>query len=472
MEPFEKLYSVDDVARMTLLTTRTIRNYLRSGLLQGNKIGGQWRFSIEDINRLMTRKQQPNPDEILNIQPDSPQGAQKTAPVDSRNNLQSQSRKDPQSAVRKDSQADSKSPMEPDSHWSVPQAMTALLEEAVPLAGNGHNQDKMRVCSVADFTVTASQAETILADLGKPLAVWLKSGQNTFEARYVQDKGLFRSVFLGTPDYVRSSLAILAQVCQQTWAEQRQFDGKATQYALYRPDYPEGLIEFVIRKAGLEPGQSVVADVGAGTGKFAKALLDRRIKVIAIEPNDDMRTCADALFSGNPDWLSIRGTAERSTLADGQVDAIVCADAFHWVEPIAGKAEFLRILKTDGSVFLIWNQPTADNPWLPALNDLNQRLCSSSRNERLWIGKKQQAANLFGSDGYKKKTFTKIFDQTYESFEGGMLSASFTPRPGDAHYEEYLNGLQTLFDQHSQNGFLHTIFESRCYYGRLRGPSR
>ncbi len=50
---FEKLYTVEDIAVMTHLTTRTIRNYLKNGLLKGRKIGGQWRFTADDVKNLM-----------------------------------------------------------------------------------------------------------------------------------------------------------------------------------------------------------------------------------------------------------------------------------------------------------------------------------------------------------------------------------------------------------------------------------
>ena len=52
----EKLYSVEDVAEMTSVTTRTIRNYLRSGILKGTKIGGQWRFRQEDIMNMLNQE--------------------------------------------------------------------------------------------------------------------------------------------------------------------------------------------------------------------------------------------------------------------------------------------------------------------------------------------------------------------------------------------------------------------------------
>jgi excisionase family DNA binding protein len=54
MDEFEKLYTVEDIARMTSFTSRTIRNYLKDGTLQGRKIGGQWRFTMENIKQLFS----------------------------------------------------------------------------------------------------------------------------------------------------------------------------------------------------------------------------------------------------------------------------------------------------------------------------------------------------------------------------------------------------------------------------------
>ncbi len=53
--PLQKLYSVEEIAQMTSVTTRTIRNYLRNGILKGRKIGGQWRFSLEDIETMINQ---------------------------------------------------------------------------------------------------------------------------------------------------------------------------------------------------------------------------------------------------------------------------------------------------------------------------------------------------------------------------------------------------------------------------------
>jgi len=48
----ERLYTVEDVARMTGLTDRTIRTYLKTGKLIGRKIGVQWRFTRLQVETL------------------------------------------------------------------------------------------------------------------------------------------------------------------------------------------------------------------------------------------------------------------------------------------------------------------------------------------------------------------------------------------------------------------------------------
>ena len=49
----ENFYTINEVATMTGLTTRTIRNYLKSGLINGEKVNGIWMFSSEDFNAML-----------------------------------------------------------------------------------------------------------------------------------------------------------------------------------------------------------------------------------------------------------------------------------------------------------------------------------------------------------------------------------------------------------------------------------
>lgn len=44
------MYTINDLAVMTGLTSRTIRNYLNQGLLTGEKVDGVWQFNEEDLS--------------------------------------------------------------------------------------------------------------------------------------------------------------------------------------------------------------------------------------------------------------------------------------------------------------------------------------------------------------------------------------------------------------------------------------
>lgn len=45
------MYTLNELATMTGLTTRTLRTYLKTGLLSGEKTDGVWHFSDEDCER-------------------------------------------------------------------------------------------------------------------------------------------------------------------------------------------------------------------------------------------------------------------------------------------------------------------------------------------------------------------------------------------------------------------------------------
>lgn len=52
MKPLRKeYYTITDIAEMTGLSTRTIRNYIKSGLLSGNKKDRAWIFSENQISQ-------------------------------------------------------------------------------------------------------------------------------------------------------------------------------------------------------------------------------------------------------------------------------------------------------------------------------------------------------------------------------------------------------------------------------------
>ncbi|MBA8877320.1 class I SAM-dependent methyltransferase [Phyllobacterium myrsinacearum] len=144
------------------------------------------------------------------------------------------------------------------------------------------------------------------------------------------------------------------------------FAAKADSYVRGRPDYPPALDAWLRDELDLEPGKTVV-DLGAGTGKFTLRLMTTGAAVIAIEPVAEM---LQKLSERYPEITAKAGTAESIPLADASVDAVVCAQAFHWFATAAALTEIHRVLKPGGSLGLVWNTRDERIPWVAKLADI------------------------------------------------------------------------------------------------------
>ena len=70
------------------------------------------------------------------------------------------------------------------------------------------------------------------------------------------------------------------------------FSDRAEDYMKYRPHYPQQIIEILKSKTGLSQN-SIVADIGSGTGISTGLFLNNGNKVFAVEPNKEMREAAE-----------------------------------------------------------------------------------------------------------------------------------------------------------------------------------
>jgi SAM-dependent methyltransferase len=68
------------------------------------------------------------------------------------------------------------------------------------------------------------------------------------------------------------------------------------------------------------------------------------------------------------------GTADSIPLPDASVDAVVCAQSFHWFSTHAALADILRVLKPGGKLGLIWNLRDASVPWVARLDAIVNRV--------------------------------------------------------------------------------------------------
>ena len=120
---------------------------------------------------------------------------------------------------------------------------------------------------------------------------------------------------------------------------QTRFSERAQAYAQNRPGYAPAVIDALLE--GLPQQGLSAADIGAGTGLSSAALAQRVERVIAVEPNENMRRAAQTPAAVQ--WRE--GTAEQTGLADRSVDLAATFQAFHWFDAPAAFAEFKRIAR-------------------------------------------------------------------------------------------------------------------------------
>jgi SAM-dependent methyltransferase len=137
------------------------------------------------------------------------------------------------------------------------------------------------------------------------------------------------------------------------------FGAVAAAYERGRPPYPPEAVDWL-----LPAGASRVLDLGAGTGKLTRQLHDRGLDVIAVEPSEGMREQLARAVPGVPVHA---GSAEEIPLPDHSVDAVLVAQAWHWVDRSRAVPEVARVLVPGGRLGLVWNIRDEREDWVAEL---------------------------------------------------------------------------------------------------------
>ena len=149
---------------------------------------------------------------------------------------------------------------------------------------------------------------------------------------------------------------------QSRTSRARSFGAAAAAYERARPTYPREALDWL-----LPAGARRVVDVGAGTGKLTRALVERGLDVVAVEPTEGMRAQFAAVLPGVE---LLEGTGEDLPLPDGEADAVLFAQAWHWVDPAVAAPEVARVLRPGGTLGLLWNVRDASVDWIARLDRL------------------------------------------------------------------------------------------------------
>ncbi|AZN67999.1 class I SAM-dependent methyltransferase [Acinetobacter haemolyticus] len=146
-------------------------------------------------------------------------------------------------------------------------------------------------------------------------------------------------------------------------AAQKGFSSGAELYQQVRPNYPQEIGVWLQDRLQIDENSTVI-DLGSGTGKFLPYLLQTQAKIVAIEPVTEM---LQQLQQAHPMVISLQAFSDQLPLDDESIDAIVCAQSFHWFANLKTLKEMHRVLAPSGHLGLVWNQRDIDVDWVKAL---------------------------------------------------------------------------------------------------------
>lgn len=138
-------------------------------------------------------------------------------------------------------------------------------------------------------------------------------------------------------------------------------------YERGRPGYPPEMVAWLRDGVGSTAGRRIL-DLAAGTGKLTRMLVDTGAALVAADPVHAMLRALDAATGGVVP--AVVATAQALPLADGAVDGILVAQAFHWFATDDALAEMTRVLAPDGTIALVWNARPLDDPLQAAISGI------------------------------------------------------------------------------------------------------
>jgi SAM-dependent methyltransferase len=245
------------------------------------------------------------------------------------------------------------------------------------------------------------------------------------------------------------------------------FSDRAHAYASGRPGYPASIAALLARELELPPG-ALIADLGSGTGLSSRIFLEAGFRVIGVEPNASMRAVAEAEFAAQPAFRSLAGSAQQTRLPDASVDCLAAAQAFHWFDIGATRAEALRILKPPARAALIWNVRQAeDTAFAQGYEQLLLQYGSEYPQIRERHTDEASIGEFFGGPHWRRAGFENPTELDYELLSARVRSTSYLPGPQDAAHAPMMRALRQLFDRHQRDGRVSMRYETRVYHGRL-----
>lgn len=245
------------------------------------------------------------------------------------------------------------------------------------------------------------------------------------------------------------------------------FSSRVDDYIKYRPHYPAEILDLLAEKCGLTP-ESVIADIGSGTGIVTKLFLENGNPVVGVEPNREMREGGEQYLAEFARFTSVDGTSDATRLPPQSMDFILAAQAFHWFDQTKTRAEFQRVLKVDGWVVLIWNDRRIDStPFLRDYEAMLQEFGNDYKEIEHKNVRDESVFSVFFGAPPSVATFDNAQRMDFDGLIGRLNSASYMPGRDDPRHAAMVARAREIFTAHAVDGRVEFEYDTRVFYGHL-----
>lgn len=249
----------------------------------------------------------------------------------------------------------------------------------------------------------------------------------------------------------------------------QRFSSRVENYVKFRPGYPPQVIDALRTHCSLR-ADSIIADIGSGTGILTGMFLKNGNRVYGIEPNAEMRAAGERFLAEYANFTSVPGSAEASTLPHASVDFIVAGQAFHWFDRDRTRPEFVRILKPGGWVALIWNSRYSGENCSPFERDYEKLLRDFGTDYEMVRHKDVDLAAIrqfIGSEAVERIVLENRQTFDLEGIKGRLLSSSYAPEEGHPDHAPMLERLREIFRLHQTGGQVAFAYDTEVFCAQL-----
>jgi SAM-dependent methyltransferase len=217
---------------------------------------------------------------------------------------------------------------------------------------------------------------------------------------------------------------------------------------------PAGRAATISWLIGERPAGSRVLDLGAGTGKGTRTLLELGMRTTALDPSDGMLA---ALRANAPEATVLEGNAEAIPLAGAAVDAVIALQAWHWFDSLAAGRECARVLAPGGTLGVAWHVRDERVPWVYELSQ------SAGRHEDSSADLRGMAAPEVGDDFGPPERAVFEYELSLSVDELVQLASSWSYLALASDREERLETIRGVGERAADHGVVRIPHRTVCY---------